>query len=77
MNKQLCLPKGLKTPLVLIVSFFSRAACQGQTTGGMVVAWGDNSLGQTNVPSSATNVTAIAAGFAHNLALRSDGTLVS
>jgi sugar lactone lactonase YvrE len=38
---------------------------------------GDNSLGQLNVPPEATNVVTIAAGGWHNLALRSDGTVVA
>jgi hypothetical protein len=44
---------------------------------GTVVAWGDNSTGQTTVPAGLTNVVAIAAGEAHNLALRADGTVVA
>ncbi len=42
-----------------------------------VIAWGSNTKGQTNVPPSATNVIAVAAGWYHSLALRSDGTVVS
>lgn len=42
-----------------------------------IVAWGDNSVGQTNVPSNATNVVAIAAGYSFNLALRADGQVVA
>lgn len=36
---------------------------------GTVVAWGDNAYGQINVPPSLKNVTAISAGYCHNLAL--------
>jgi len=43
----------------------------------VVVAWGDNSDGQTNVPLSLTNMTAVAGGSYHSLALRSSGTLVA
>ena len=58
---------------------------------GTVVAWGDNSVGETNVPAGLTNVVAIAAGgdlfaedlyfypaaeTAYSLALRSDGSMV-
>jgi hypothetical protein len=42
-----------------------------------VAAWGANNYGQTNVPASLTNAVAIAAGSYHNLALRSDGTVVA
>jgi alpha-tubulin suppressor-like RCC1 family protein len=45
--------------------------------GGMVVEWGDNTYGQTNVPVGLTNVTAIAAGGGHTLALKRDGTVVA
>ena len=44
---------------------------------GSVVAWGLNDYGQTNVPASATNVIAIAAGADHSLALRADGSVVA
>ena len=44
--------------------------------GGVVVAWGDNSVQQTNVPVGLSNVTAISAGFYHSLALRGDATVV-
>src|SRR5207249_5837315 len=40
-------------------------------------AWGNNSNGQTNVPSSATNVVAVAAGGDHALALKADGSVVA
>jgi hypothetical protein len=45
------------------------------TTGSSVVAWGDDSYGQTNLPNDLTNVTMIAAGAYHGLALRDDGTV--
>jgi alpha-tubulin suppressor-like RCC1 family protein len=44
--------------------------------GGQVVAWGDNTYGQTNVPLCLTNVVAIAGGGYHSLALKADGTVV-
>jgi alpha-tubulin suppressor-like RCC1 family protein len=43
---------------------------------GSVVAWGDNTYGQCNVPGGLTNAIAIAAGFYHTLALKMDGTVV-
>ena len=43
----------------------------------MVVAWGDNAGGQTNVPPGLTNVVAIAAGGGHNLALQASGTVAA
>jgi len=41
-----------------------------------VVAWGDNSFGQTNVPPNLTNVVAIASGY-QRFALKADGTVVA
>ena len=42
-----------------------------------VAAWGDNGSDQSTVPPPATNVTAIAAGAWHNLALMTDGTVLA
>jgi alpha-tubulin suppressor-like RCC1 family protein len=42
-----------------------------------IIVWGSNSFGQTNVPTSATNVIALAAGDSHCLALRADGTVIA
>ncbi|PYI86709.1 MAG: hypothetical protein DME26_08525 [Verrucomicrobia bacterium] len=42
-----------------------------------VVAWGRDVPSMTNVPAHLTNVTAIAAGMMHNLALKSDGRVVA
>jgi alpha-tubulin suppressor-like RCC1 family protein len=48
---------------------------------GKLVAWGDNSKGQTNVPASLSNIVAIAVGGSeitrHCLALKADGHVVS
>ena len=41
--------------------------------GSMVVAWGDDSLGQCNVPGGLLNVTAVAGGMSHSLALQGYG----
>jgi alpha-tubulin suppressor-like RCC1 family protein len=43
----------------------------------LVVAWGDDALGQTEVPLGLSNVVAVAAGYDHSLALRSDGTVAA
>jgi hypothetical protein len=43
---------------------------------GSLVAWGANADGQTDVPPG-SDFVAIAAGYAHNLALREDGSLVA
>ena len=46
-------------------------------SSGTVVAWGDNSFGQTNVPAGLNGVTAISAGYGHTVALKSDATVVA
>jgi hypothetical protein len=42
-----------------------------------IIAVGDNSVGQRNVPATTTNAIKIAAGSWHNLALKSDGKVVA
>ena len=44
---------------------------------GAIVAWGANTVGQTNAPPDLTNVIAVAAGYDHNLALQADGQVVA
>ena len=59
---------------VILLCFTSTG--YGQTGGGTVVAWGDNSFGQSTVPSGLTNIVAISAGYGYGLALKADGTVV-
>ena len=42
-----------------------------------MVGWGDASYGQSSVRPGLQDVTAIAAGGYHSLALRADGTVVA
>jgi len=42
---------------------------------GTLVVWGDNANGQTNVPVTLTNVSAVASGSTFNLALQAGGTV--
>jgi hypothetical protein len=42
-----------------------------------IIAIGDNSVGQRNVPATTTNAIAVAAGSWHNLALKADGKVVA
>lgn len=55
---------------------FCSSPCTRAATN-YVSAWGNNASGQTNVPPGLTNVVAIAAGYSHSLALKSDGTVVA
>jgi hypothetical protein len=62
-----------------VLLLFPAGAAQA-TLSGKVVAWGCGGFaahGQCNVPSGLTGVTAVAAGGAHSLALKSDGTVVA
>lgn len=45
--------------------------------GGQIRAWGDNGSGQTSIPVGLADVVAVAAGYNHSLALKSDGTVVA
>lgn len=54
--------------------FYRAVLVNGQIVG-TVIAWGDNTYGQTNIPPDLTNATAIATGYYHSLALKADGTV--
>lgn len=58
---------------MLMASPFVRA----ESMAGIVVAWGWNEDGQTNVPAGLSNVTAIASSSFNTVALRNDGTAVA
>lgn len=59
------------------IAFSGSVPAATASPAGTVVAWGANNWGQTNVPAGLTDVTAIAAGNWHTLALKSDGTVVA
>jgi len=62
-------PVKIALPLVLLVGKWVDAASPGE-----VVAWGASSDGQTSIPLGArSGVVAVAAGFSHPVALRSEG----
>jgi alpha-tubulin suppressor-like RCC1 family protein len=49
----------------------------GATPVTMVVAWGDDSLGQCDVPPGLSNAVAVAGGIGFSLALRGDGSVLA
>jgi alpha-tubulin suppressor-like RCC1 family protein len=51
--------------------------CSTATAGTRVAAWGRNDSGQAEIPPGLSDSVAVAAGFAHSLALKADGTVVA
>ena len=68
------MPPGLNNVVAIAAGGYHSLALKYD---GTVVAWGDDSVGQTNVPAGLSNVVAVAAGGFHSLALKADGTLVT
>ena len=60
--------------LFFLLGIFSAKA---DPESGVVVAWGNNSSGQCNIPAGLTNAIAIACGGNHSLAVNSNGTVVA
>ena len=58
------------------VTSYPAAVIISQVEGG-IVGLGANTIGKTHVPAGLTNVVAIQAGSSHNVALRSNGTVVA
>ncbi|MBM3848936.1 MAG: hypothetical protein FJ396_01890 [Verrucomicrobia bacterium] len=54
-----------------------RRAVLPERSVGRLVAWGDDTFGQASPPAGAGPVDAVAAGFGHSLALRTNGTVVA
>ena len=72
----LLLALALAGNLTFISGTSARPAAPPPPSGCAVVGWGDSSVGQATPPAGLSNVTAIAAGDVHSLALKSDGTVV-
>ena len=73
----MCCQSTLANDVVHVSSPFGLVqSASAELPPGPVFAWGDNSVGQTNVPANLGEVVAIAAGSMHSLALRSDGSVV-
>ena len=54
---------GLRINLLIVL--IALGVCQS-AEGGTVVAWGDNSFGETNVPAGLSNVIAVGATYENN-----------
>jgi hypothetical protein len=72
-----CGPGPLQVPAVSNVVAISAGECHSLAVlaDGTIRAWGDNSAGQSSVPSDATNVINVVAGGGGSLALRADGSV--
>src|SRR5688500_9689472 len=71
--------RSLLAPWNRCSAIIALAVCRASTphAASQVIAWGNNSSGQTNVPLDLTDAVAIAGGAVHSLALRSDGTVAA
>ncbi len=63
--------------LTLGLGFIEADGLQAQPIGGTVVGWGNDGWGQATAPTGLSNVTAIAAGASHTMALIKDGTVTA
>ncbi|MCB0084845.1 MAG: hypothetical protein KDE47_28090, partial [Caldilineaceae bacterium] len=70
-----CLLAGLALMLVSLLNVASPAYAD-PLTGCAVVGWGSNFYGALNAPADLTDILEIEAGYAHSLALKTDGTVV-
>ncbi len=52
-------------------------ATRASHAAGLVAAWGDNTYGQTRLPSAVNGIKAIAAGGDHSLALKANGRVIA
>ena len=66
---------------VTVTNAYGRVSSTGRVSvwgrPARVTAWGDNSGGQTEVPSNLNDLVAVAGGDYHSVALRHDGSLVA
>ena len=66
----------LFTSSLCIAAVLASLTVESSHAAGRVVAWGDNSSSQSSVPIAWTNITAVAGGSAHSLALQDTGAVV-
>src|SRR5205807_1772227 len=74
-----CLPPSLRlywlSMAAISVCFCFSLGAHAQPAGA-IVGWGNNSSLQLQIPPGLNNAIAVAAGSAHSLALKSDGSVV-
>ena len=63
--------------LTVLAATLPAAAEVGYLNEATVAAWGGNSYGQCNVPAGLADVTQVAAGTVHSLALKADGSVAA
>ena len=63
--------------LVIPLTFGAPSPAKAAFDSTEIITWGYNGGGLYTTPAALTDVIAIAAGSHHNLALRSDGTVVA
>ena len=67
-------PPGLTDAIAIAAGDYGRLAIRSD---GIIVGWGNNAYGQTNIPAGLKNAVGIAAGRSHCVALKADGTAVA
>ena len=71
-------PSVLGILAMLVGLLFNAGPAHAQTgAAGTVVAWGRDDYGQGSVPAGLNDITAVAGGVWHSLALKADGTVVA
>src|SRR6185369_12428430 len=63
----------LRASLLVCAAMLLPSSMARADVGAVVFAWGDNSALQLDFPPGLTNVTAVAAGGSHSLALNKEG----
>ncbi len=74
-GRQVVVGESAVTDLTEVAAGFIHSV--GLNAEGSVVAWGDNTYGQCNVPEPNTDFAAVSAGWYHSLGRKTDGSIVA